>query len=277
MNNLTNSRLHPVLLLAAALSLLTPGLLKADWLDDASKSRMKKFQGTEEGRKIGATQNIRGKVTVRRIHPQCPSDWDNDQTALPYFFYQIMQRTEGKYPCYVNNEGISLLGDEIFDYPVIYFTSHFPFTFTDEEVQNLKKYLARGGTLWLDDCTGSGGFTDSVPPNVQRIAPGVEVKLMLRESKDFFDLFNIVYKVEKMPSFKEQYMQPFQAAIINGRPAIQFCPDDYGCVGWEISSPPTTLNPLGNPAHADPTPTVQQAREECYQLTINWLFYILTH
>jgi len=249
---------------------------RADWLQDASQARVKHFDGTEIQKRSDAGKDRRGKVTMRRIKPQCKSDWDNDQTALPYLFYQLRERTAGNYPCYVDNDGILLTGNEIFDYPVIYFTSHFAFTFSDDEVENLKKYLARGGTLMLDDCTGSGPFMDSVPANVQRIVPGADMHLMLRETKAFFDLFNIVYEVKRMPKLKEQFMQPFQAAYMNGRPAILFCPNDYGCY-WEVSSPPTALIPLGGVAHGETTPTFQQGREEVYQLSINWFFYAMTH
>ncbi len=248
----------------------------ADWLDDASKARVKQFDGTEIQRKADESKQRRGKVTMRRIKPQCKSDWDNDQTSLPYFFYQLSERTQGRYPCYVDNNGILLTGDEIFDYPVIYFTSHLPFTFSDDEVANLKKYLARGGTLMLDDCTGSGPFMDSVPANVQRISPGTDMHLMLRDTKAFFDLFNIVYEVKSMPKLKEQFMQPFQAAYVNGRPSVLFCPNDYGCY-WEVSSPPTPLNPLGGNAHGETSPTSQLGREQVYQLSINWFFYAMTH
>ncbi len=191
---------------------------------------------------------------------------------MPYFFYQLRERTQGKFPLFLDNEGIELTGDEIFEHPIIYFTSHFPFFFSDDEVDNLKKYLARGGTLLLDDCTGSGPFMDAVPANIQRIVPGAEMKLMLRETKEFGDLFHLVYHLDAMPNLKEQFMQPFQAAFLNGRPAILICPNDYGCY-WEVSSPPTALNPLGNAAHSETTPTAQQGREEVYQLSINWLFY----
>lgn len=262
--------LVPLLILCLA------GAAQANWLTNAAAKKVKTFDGTELARQKGEKKDRRGKVTLRRIKPQCPSDWDNDPTALPYLFYQLNVRTEGKFPCYVDNEGILLTGNEIFDYPVIYFTSHYAYTFYDDEVENLKQYLARGGTLLLDDCAGSGAFMDCTPGNLQRIIPGCEPKLMLRDTKEFFDLFNIVYEVKSMPKLKEQFMQPFQAAFLNGRPAIMICPNDYGCF-WEVSSPPTALNPLGDPAHADPTPTTQHGREQVYQLSINWLFYILTH
>ena len=83
----------------------------------------------------------RGKITIRRLRPQCHSDWGNDPTALPYFLYQVSYRTKKQLPVFVDNAGLDISSEEIFKYPIIYFTSHFPFNFTDEEVQNLKKYL----------------------------------------------------------------------------------------------------------------------------------------
>jgi hypothetical protein len=257
-----------------------------NWLQKAATKSVAKFDGTNIDNPADLKTNRRGKVVIRRIKPQAKSDWNTDPTALPYFFYQLRERTQGKYPIYLDNEGIELTGKDIFDYPIIYFTSHFPFQFTDDEVENLKKYLARGGTLLLDDCTGSGPFMDSVPINVQRIIPGAELKLMLKETKAYTGLFNLIYHLDGLPELKEQFMQPFQCAHLyqldaegnrrNGRPAILICPNDYGCY-WEVSSPPTALNPLGNAAHADTTPTVQKGREDVYQISINWLFYALTH
>jgi len=249
----------------------------ADWLQQASQQKVTTFDGTNIEKPDAGEENRRGKVIVRRLEPQCFSDWNVDPTALPYFFYQLRERTQDKFPLFLDNEGLELASEEIFDYPLIYFTSHYPFQFSKDEVDNLKKYLARGGTLLLDDCTGSGPFMDSVPSNVERTTPGAETKLMMPESKAFEDLFNLVYKLDGLPGpLKEQFMQPMQCAYLNGRPAILICPNDYGCA-WEVSTPPTALNPLGNAAHGETTRTGQRAREEVYQFSINWLFYALTH
>ncbi len=272
-------RIRPAMLafplaLFLALALALPA--RADWLTDAGRSPIKTFTGAAASAKQEDQTERRGKVTVRRLKPKCYSDWNNDPTALPYYFYQLGLRTQGRFPCYMDNRGLDLASDEIFDYPIIYFTSHYPFTFSDEEIENLRKYLALGGTLWLDDCTGSGPFMDSVPANLQRLVPGEESHLMLLSDPRFADIFNLVYKLRGYPKLKENFMKPFQATLCHGRPAILFCPNDYGCY-WEVSSPPTALNPLGNPAHDNATPFAQNAREEVYQFSINWLFYSLTH
>lgn len=247
-----------------------------DWLKQAASKKVATFDGTSAGAAPEVKKDLRGKVVLRRLKPSCKSDWNTDPTALPYFFYQLRERTKGKFPIYLDNEGLELGSKDIFDYPIIYFTSHFPFQFSEDEIENLKKFLTRGGTLLLDDCTGSGPFMDSVPTNVQRIIPGAEMKIMLKENKAFTSLFHFVYHLDGLPELKEQFMQPFQCAYLNGRPAVLVCPNDYGCY-WEVSSPPTALNPLGNAAHSDTTPTVQKGREEVYQISINWLFYALTH
>ncbi len=246
-----------------------------DWLRQAAARQPAVFNGTNLEKPADTSRDIRGKVTIRRLKTECKSDWNNDPTALPYFVYQVSERTRGKFPIYVNNEGLAITSPEIFDYPIIYFTSHYAFQFSDDEVEMLKKYLARGGTLWLDDCACNGPYMDCVPANVQRIIPGVELKLMVKEAKAFGDLFSLLYTLEETPT-SGNTRSPFQCAYLNGRPAIQVCPNDFGC-GWEVSTPPTALSPLGGNAHGDTTPTAQKNRELIYQFSVNWLFYALTH
>jgi len=264
-------------LLAALLAAPAQAVSESGWLQKGARKEVKEFTSSSKKAKRDDEIDRRGKVTIRRLIPKCNSDWGNDPTALPYLFYQLGLRTDNEFPSYVDNAGLEITSDEIFNYPIIYFTSHFPFSFTDEEVQNLKKYLERGGTLWLDDCTGCGSFMDSVPQNVQRIAPGSEMKLMLRETPEFFDLYNMVYRFDGVPMVgKEQFCRPLQAAYVRGRPAIIFCPNDYGCF-WEISTPPTALNPMGEGAHGFTGEGGFGVRDTVYRFSINWLFYTLTH
>ena len=84
----------------------------------------------------------------------------------------------------------------------------------------------------------------------------------------------MLYAFEGYPNlYKEQFNRPFQAAYVRGRPAIIFCPNDYGC-RWEISTPPTALNPLGEGAHGM---AGDDQREPVYRFSMNWIFFALTH
>src|SRR5262245_47769605 len=133
-------------LLAAWVSLPAAALAQDNWLEEAAKKKRPVFDGTQIEGSPETKKDVRGKVIVRRVKPQSKSDWNTDPTALPYFFYQIRERTAGKFPIFMDNEGIELLGNEIFDHPLIYFTSHFSIQITPAEAENVKKYLARGGT-----------------------------------------------------------------------------------------------------------------------------------
>src|SRR5207302_8620391 len=142
-----------------------------------------------DGSSVDASPDVkkdrRGKVIRRRVKPQAKSDCNTDPTVLPYFFYQIRERTAGKFPVFMDNGGIELLGNEIFDHPIIYFTSHYAINITPAEAENVKKYLTRGGTRLLDDCAGSWPFIDSVPTTVQRLIDVAEMKLLLKEPTAF--------------------------------------------------------------------------------------------
>ena len=61
----------------------------ADWLTDAARQKVRVFDGTDTSKKSDEKAKRRGKVIIRRIKPQCKSDWDNDPTALPYLVYQL--------------------------------------------------------------------------------------------------------------------------------------------------------------------------------------------
>src|SRR5437867_101033 len=106
-----------------------------NWLEEAVRKQRPTFDGTQVEAAPDVKKDRRGKVIVRRVKPQAKSDWNTDPTALPYFFYQIRERTAGKFPIFMDNEGIELVGNEIFDHPLIYFTSHFPIQLTPAEVE----------------------------------------------------------------------------------------------------------------------------------------------
>jgi len=100
---------------------------------------------------------------------------------------------------------------------------------------------------------------------------------MLREVPEFFSLYNMVYSFDGVPIVgKEQFCRPLQAAYVKGRPAIIFSPNDYGCF-WEISTPPTALNPMGEGAHGYLDEGGFKVRDIVYAFSINWLLYTLTH
>lgn len=213
----------------------------------------------------------RNKLSMRRIRPAMPGvDWNADPTAIPYMLYQVNRRTD--LPVYIDNDGLDVASNELFDFTTIYLTSHGLWTFNEKEIKNLRAWLKRGGTLLLDDCYNRGSaFSDAVPVEVPRLIPGAESHLVLASDPVVEDVFRLGYATP-WPD-KEAKVRPWQYYLLDGRPAVFFTPNDDGC-GWEVSTPPTASNPIGEGiGHGGDN----KARERMYQWIASWMLYTYTH
>jgi hypothetical protein len=65
----------------------------------------------------------------------------------------------------------------------------------------------------------------------------------------------------------------WQYYLLDDRPAVCFSPNDDGC-HWEISTPPTASNPLGEGIGHGGGNAV---RELIYQICVNWMLFAYTH
>ena len=256
---------------------LTPASA-ANWVKEGLNNETKEFTGGEFPKEEEEEVDRRGKLAVRRIEPVGKGmDWDNDPTAIPALLYQVNKRTG--MPVHINNEGLKIATDpELYEYPIIYITSHTAWHFTEQEAKRVGEFLKRGGTLWLDECQfGQGPFTEVTEAECLAMLPEGKMETMDPKNPKHQDLFKICYQFAGMPQHaRVGAMEPFRVMYYRGRPAIVFCPNDYGC-DWEVTSPPTALNPLGDPAHSKPTAKTQGSRENVYCFTVNWLLFTLTH
>src|SRR5262249_12882016 len=105
--------------LTVSIVLSLAGTLPAqdDWLKQAPSKKIATCDGSNIDNPQDTKRDVRGKVVLRRLKPTCKSDWNTDPTALPYFFYQLRERTKSKFPLYLDNEGLDLASKDIFDYP----------------------------------------------------------------------------------------------------------------------------------------------------------------
>jgi len=83
-------------------------------------------------------------------------DWYGDRTAL---INLIVFCNQNLHTNFASEEAIAEVGSpEIFNYPFIYMTGHGNVTFSQQEAQNLRKYLTGGGFLHIDDNYGLDKF-----------------------------------------------------------------------------------------------------------------------
>jgi hypothetical protein len=256
------------------LMLLSTSVFSQSWLERAGQLNSREISAEDAQAKSAETKrDQRNKVSIRRIQPAMKSvDWDCDPTAIPYVLYQINKRSE--LPVHINNDGLDVASDELFEHTVIYLTSHYAWSFNEKEVANLRRWLKRGGTLLLDDCYNRGSpFSDSVPIEVPRMIAGAESILLLADDPMVKDVFRMGYTTPWPGTIHGMENRPWQYFMLDGRPAVFFSPNDDGC-GWEISTPPTASNPLGEGiGHGGDNAT----RELFYQWATSWILYVYTH
>ena len=265
-------RIAWALLLAAA----TAGTVRAgdSWAAKSANGGRREISA-DEARKSAAAQAVdrRNKLTLRRIRPAMPGvDWDADPTAIPMLLYQVNQRTA--LPVHVDNEGLDLASDRLFENLAIYLTSHTRWSLNEKETENLERFLKRGGTLYLDDCYNRGSaFTECVRPELTKISPGAAPVMVLRNDPVVADAFSLGYPGLAWPGEGILNGNLWQYYIIDGRPAVFFSPNDDGCA-WEVSTPPSASNPIGDGIGHGGDNT---AREKAYQWCTTWMIYAYTH
>lgn len=245
----------------------------ASWAERAAEMNRVELSASEAAKRANDEEkDSRNKLSMRLIKPALPTvDWDTDPTAIPYMLYQINKRTD--LPVYVNTEGLNVATDELFEHTVVYLTAHVKFSFNEKETENLSRFLKRGGTLFLDDCYNRGSpFAASVRPEVSKMIPGAEPDMILEEDTKISDVFKMTYKTP-FPGSSPLYGAPWQYFTLDDRPAVFFSPNDDGC-GWEISTPPSASNPIGEGiGHGGDN----RQREMMYQWVTNWMLYVYTH
>ena len=254
-------------------SFTTLSVSAGGWADRVGKLNSKEISPEVAAKASkGEDQDRRNKLSVRRLRPAQPDvDWNADPTSIPYMLYQVNKRTD--LPVYINNDGLEVAKDELFEHTVVYLTSHRKWSLNEKEVEKMALFLARGGTLWLDDCYNRGSpFLDSVRPEVAKLIPGAEPILMLKEDVKVKDAFRLIYATP-YPGAAEFENRPWQYFQLAGRPTVFFSPNDDGC-GWEVSTPPSASNPIGEGiGHGGDN----RQREVMYQWSTNFILFAYTH
>jgi hypothetical protein len=257
--------------LIAGMMLIGAMHTQASWVEQARQRRSREITREEALRRDARPDvDTRNRLSMRRIRPaEGTSDWNTDPSAIPFMLYQVNERTG--LPVHINNDGLDVGSEDLFEELVVYLTSHYSWSFNEQETEYMGKWLRRGGTLLLDDCYNKGSpFVDSVNPEVEKMIPGAEPIMLLQQDPRVADAFAMVYP-SQWPG-GGGLMRPWQYFLCEGRPSVFFTPNDDGC-GWEVSTPPTASNPIGEGiGHGGDN----RQREQFYQLISNWMMFVYT-
>ena len=154
-------------------------------------------------------------------------DWYGNRTALNNLIAFCNQNLHTNF---AEEEAIAEAGSpEIFNYPLLYMTGHGNVTFSEQEVQNIRKYLTGGGFLHVDDNYGLDKF---IRAQMKKVFPELSfVELPVNHA-----IYNQKFKFPAgLPKIHEHDGKPAQgfALIWEGRIVCYYSYESDLGNGWE--------------------------------------------
>ncbi|MDD5090105.1 MAG: DUF4159 domain-containing protein [Candidatus Wallbacteria bacterium] len=180
-------------------------------------------------------------------------DWYNDPEVLPNLARELVRRTGMDVS--VTERVIELSDPELFSFPFLYMTGHGNVRFEPNEAERLRKYLERGGFLYVDD---DYGMDQHFRNALGQVFPGLE---MLPISPDHL-IYRIFYRLDGPGKVHEHDGKPPTGYGIfhKGRMVIFYTHESNISDGW---ADPAT--------HGDPA----EVRETSFRMGVNIVLYAI--
>ena len=96
-------------------------------------------------------------------------DWDTQPASLASLMKYLAENTTVSVQ--FKKENVDLRSIDAFAHPILYMTGHDDFKLADEEVNNLRRYLAAGGVLVANSCCGRKAFDEAFRREIARVLP----------------------------------------------------------------------------------------------------------
>jgi hypothetical protein len=200
------------------------------------------------------TQTTNGFV-IARLKYGGGGDWYNDPSAEVNLLKFIEEKTTVKTnPKYVF---VDVASDDIFNYPFLFITGHGNILFSDTEVKRLKKYLERGGFIYVDD---DYGIDKAVRREFKKIFPNQNFSELPFEHKIYHILYNFEYGPPKTHKHNNKPPQGF-GLFMGKRLAVYYTYESNPSDGWADKE-----------VHQDP----ENKREEALRFGTNIVIYSLS-
>ncbi len=153
-------------------------------------------------------------------------DWYNDPSAEVNLLKFVEKQTTIK----VNAEYIfvEVSSDDIYNYPFLFITGHGNIVFSESEVQRLKKYLERGGFIYIDD---DYGIDKPIRREFKKIFPKQIFTELPFTHKIYHSLFDFEYGPPKTHEHNNKPPQGF-GLFIGKRLAVYYTYESNPSDGW---------------------------------------------
>ena len=162
-------------------------------------------------------------------------DWECDRGDIPHLLEIANSALNMNYTW--RTVSLPQLTADPTEIPVIYFTGHVPIHLDTGSLENLKRFVLAGGTVFVDACCGSTPFTESFETAVYSIFPDrplVRIPQSHPVFRSFYTIKKVTY-VKGVPE-KEGNKPALWGFEIGCRMAMIFTKYDLSC-GWDGHPP----------------------------------------
>lgn len=167
------------------------------------------------------------RLAIARLQYEGGGDWYANPSSLPNLIKAIRERTS--LPVDPNEGRVTLMDDQLWDYPFVHVTGHGNIAFSDAEVVRLREYLARGGFLHVDD---NYGLDENIRREMKKVFPDREfVDVPLSHP-----IYHLVYEFPKgIPKIHEHDGKPARGfgIFLGSRLAVYYSYSSDLGNGWE--------------------------------------------
>ncbi len=193
------------------------------------------------------------QLQIARLKYGGGGDWYNDPEIIPNLCRELNRRTNIR--AFTDEAQVSLLDEELYQYPFLFMTGHGNVSFSDEEVRRLRHYLESGGFLYADD---DYGMDASFRREMKKVFPNSELVELPLDHPIYHSFYNFP---QGLPKIHEHYEGPPRgyAIFLGGRMVVFYTYNSNISDGW-------------TDRHNDPP----EVREQAIRMGINIISYFLT-
>ncbi|MFP4106428.1 MAG: DUF4159 domain-containing protein [Phycisphaerae bacterium] len=178
------------------------------------------------------TEVPRGAVRVARLVHS--GDYDADPRAL--INLAGLLRNKAKVDIVAKQRALPADDPQIYEYPVVFMTGHYGFTFNKKEVDALRTYLEKGGFLMAESCCGREEFDKSFRALIAQLFPDEKFEKLpkthpILSGKVGRKLGTLRYRQILARELKSKGTDhpPLEAITLDGRTTVVYSKYDYSC------------------------------------------------
>ncbi len=184
-------------------------------------------------------------------------DWYSNPSSLPNLAQALKERTPVAIDR-IDEVRVSLLDEDLFNFPFLYMNGHGNIRFTDAEVDRLRRYLLSGGFLFADD---NYGMDESFRREIGRVFPERDLVEVPFDHPIYHSFYSFPNGPPKIHEHDGKPPQGF--GIFDGTRLAVFYTYESD-IGDGLEDPQV---------HNDPP----EKREAAMRMAINVVVYTLTH